>query len=449
MKPIFKHSIITVLLAAGAVIQPGGAHAAVEVANGCVKNQAAFTLNSPLPESRLYPGGVITVSGRVWQPSSGVGFGQCAKLVFFLAPDAEIPVEDCCGRSGNSCCSADIAECAERDPCTATQTAACGNFAKTAFGSLGKKGCAGQAPLTEEVKFLNPGKGTPIHKLGELQTQSSSRAVNAGDYEIEFSQKLDLPVNLGFTGRARFYVQYIGIGAGTGTAPSWQWLAAYQPVSVVSEEEADGDISAPERGKGVILPNPAKQTDYCTTQSGPAAILSWTWRASGGEKQAAYRIQAGAGTDFSRPSIDSGRIPSSNGSYATPIGSLDFNKRYNWRIKVWDSNGAESSWTYGPAFSTPLHAYPKIKFNWLPKTPGQNEKVSVTDESLVFGKAGKSKWEWTFEGGNPERSAEQNPKVLFAAKGIKTISLKITDSDGYTCQSSRFIQINATLPQWE
>lgn len=58
--------------------------------------------------------------------------------------------------------------------------------------------------------------------------------------------------------------------------------------------------------------------------------------------------------------------------------------------------------------------------------PGQ--VVQFTDQS----NGSPVSWEWSFPGGNPDASAEQNPIVTYSAEGTYTVSLVVTDAVGAT-----------------
>ena len=52
-----------------------------------------------------------------------------------------------------------------------------------------------------------------------------------------------------------------------------------------------------------------------------------------------------------------------------------------------------------------------------------NESVTFTDLSM----GGVTSWNWTFEGGNPATSTEQNPVVVYNTPGVYDVSLKVGD----------------------
>jgi hypothetical protein len=188
------------------------------------------------------------------------------------------------------------------------------------------------------------------------------------------------------------------------------------------------------------------QPDYC--QAGPAASFSWIFSDADGDTQSAYRVQADNNANFSSPEVDSGQVSSASHSYATPAGLLSYDQTYYWRVMVWDSQGSSSVWANGSAFTVPKHAYPTIDFTWAPVNPSRNEDVQFFDQSVVYGST-KSSWSWNFQDGSPASSAVQNPVVKFVSRGSKTVTLRLTDSDGFFCDQSKTLSVQYSLPSWK
>ncbi|XOB42001.1 MAG: PKD domain-containing protein [Candidatus Nealsonbacteria bacterium] len=190
------------------------------------------------------------------------------------------------------------------------------------------------------------------------------------------------------------------------------------------------------------------QPDYCL--SGPAAYFSWTFTdPDPGDTQSAYRVQVDNNSNFSKPEDDSGKVTSSSNSYATILGKLKYNNTYYWRLKVWDNKGLDSNWISGPSFSTPTHACPEIDFSWSPFKPSVNEDVLFVDQSTVYGGTTKESWFWTFQDGSPASSTEQNPTAKFPSTGEKDITLRVTDSDGFSCSRTKTLNSQLPLPIWK
>ncbi len=196
----------------------------------------------------------------------------------------------------------------------------------------------------------------------------------------------------------------------------------------------------------------AVQPDYCV--SGPAATFSWTFSdPDSGDTQSAYQVQAdNSGAGFPSPEVNTGKVTSASGSYSTTAGALAYNNTYSWRVMVWDNHNLASAWANGTSFSTPVHQYPTINFSWAPLTPSAGEEVQFADQSTVYGGATKSAWLWTipdatYIGGTD--SSSQNPKVKFSSEGAKSVTLRVTDSNGYACETSKNVNAQIPLPEWK
>ncbi len=188
----------------------------------------------------------------------------------------------------------------------------------------------------------------------------------------------------------------------------------------------------------------ASQPDYCVI-SWPSAILSWQFT-DPGDTQSAYQIQIDNNSNFSSPEVDSGKVMSSSNSYAALPGMLSYNTTYYWRLMVWDSNDLASVWILGPGFATPGHAYPTADFSWTPQNPLVNETTQFTDQSTVYGGTTKSSFYWVFQDGSPANSVLQNPLTEFLSVGDKSVTFRVTDSGGLSCQTQKTVNIRIPLP---
>ncbi|MBU4481611.1 PKD domain-containing protein, partial [Patescibacteria group bacterium] len=183
--------------------------------------------------------------------------------------------------------------------------------------------------------------------------------------------------------------------------------------------------------------------DACANSLYP--LLAWDY-SDGTQKR--YQIQIATSSDFITTKIcDYTAISSSHQSYPTGC-PLNYNTGYNWRLKVWNTDETESTWN-GSTFPTLKHAYPSIDFSWAPVKPAVNEVVKFTDNSVVYGGATKSSWLWEFQDGNPASSTVQNPTTTFASTGSKTVKLKVTDSDTFSCDKEKTLNAQSRLPQWK
>lgn len=71
----------------------------------------------------------------------------------------------------------------------------------------------------------------------------------------------------------------------------------------------------------------------------------------------------------------------------------------------------------------------------------QTDEVVFTDSSI----GGATSWEWTFDGGDPATSNEQNPTVVYATEGIYDVSLFVSNDLGEenTLLQEAFITVDA------
>lgn len=188
--------------------------------------------------------------------------------------------------------------------------------------------------------------------------------------------------------------------------------------------------------------------DYCV--SGPAAFFSWNFFDPEGTSQLAYQVQVDNNPDFSSPEINSGKVTSSFGYYSAT--ALAYNNTYNWRLMVWDSNNLASSWTTGPSFSTPVHAYPTSNFSWFPNIPILGQDTLFSDKSKAYGGATISNWYWTIPDAtyiSPSSQTDQNPVVKFISEGNKNVVLRVTDSNGFVCSIVKTVGAQLPLPCWK
>ena len=189
-------------------------------------------------------------------------------------------------------------------------------------------------------------------------------------------------------------------------------------------------------------------------------ILNWTFTDPDGDSQAAKQIQLDNNSNFSSIDHDSGKVENNVQAYTTFMtdgrgGVLQFNKSYYWRLKVWDSRGAESSWIIAhwivapQTLNTPRHAYPDPNFTWQPLRPIAGDSVQFTDQSIASGGARIVRWSWTFQDGNPPTSFSQNPLVIFGGgEGAKKVQLTVWDTDNYSCPVEKEVNIGIFAPIW-
>lgn len=129
--------------------------------------------------------------------------------------------------------------------------------------------------------------------------------------------------------------------------------------------------------------------------------------------------------------------------------NLHFGKSYSWQVRVKDEADNWSDWSEIKNFETRPHAYPWIDFETQPTKPTYGILVKFLDRSETFGGTTKSSWYWQFEGGNPTTSSLADPIVRFFSLFQKNVSLRVWDSDGFSCQRAKSIFIGLPLPWWK
>ena len=196
---------------------------------------------------------------------------------------------------------------------------------------------------------------------------------------------------------------------------------------------------------------------YC---SNPSQYFSWTYSDPDSDNESRFQIQVDNNSNFSSPEVNRDYSGLSNSSPTTNNQTVSvaitaasnriiYNTTYYWRVKVYDSNGADSGWVSGSNFITEKHQYPAIDFNWAPSNPSQGEDILFADQSTVYGGSSKSAWSWIFIDGNPANSNQQNPTTQFNSTEDKQVTLQVTDSDGYSCSISKTINVQSILPEWQ
>lgn len=91
------------------------------------------------------------------------------------------------------------------------------------------------------------------------------------------------------------------------------------------------------------------------------------------------------------------------------------NGGWSWATQI-------ASFSFEPAVITP----PVADFTGNPTSVMEGQTVSFTDQSLN----NPTSWSWTFAGGTPATSTDQNPVVTYANAGTYDVSLTVTNSAG-------------------
>lgn len=202
--------------------------------------------------------------------------------------------------------------------------------------------------------------------------------------------------------------------------------------------------------------------NYCADS--PLSInLSWRFNdTEDGFTQTAYKLKI---VRSDGAVYDPGVITSSNtwvnGLYINSIipGFIRYNlggETYSWEVTAYDSSGLSDGPELGSNFDFPLHKYPDVDFG--PPPPYllmANTLINFEDFSVAYGGAMIKKWEWDFGDGEPGSTVtiKRPPKTsgnydytYTVNSDSYTVKLKVTDSSGYSCQTSK--EVKVPLPQW-
>lgn len=219
-----------------------------------------------------------------------------------------------------------------------------------------------------------------------------------------------------------------------------------------------------EGGGGIPGGGGAGETwNHCSIQGKSVPVFAWNYSDPDGDPQAAYEIEVDNNAAFAAPKFNH-LVNSPSTSYALDlshdddsdwISELAWNTTYFWRVRVKDSPGNWSEWMTPDELKTPFHAYPWPDFEWIPQEPNQGEAVLFDpDSSQAYGGTEISSYLWTITEGAGEfledtDSSSQYPYVSFSTADNK-MRLRVTDSDGYSCQSSiKDITAQLPLPEYQ
>jgi hypothetical protein len=250
------------------------------------------------------------------------------------------------------------------------------------------------------------------------------------------------------------------------------------------------------------------QGSFCCGVTGyPPVILSWQYSDADGNDQSDYQVQIATNSGFTNiiddfkcsdhPATCDPVSPSPSNISYNPT-SLSWATTYYWRVKVWDSQGADSGWvdpdpSQNP-FTTISHPYPYVDFDWSPQYPTKDEVVqfcsvyeevcvtpcetpctcgtivicsdtapAYTNRSVCYKGVGNTDYNYcnipTYGGTflweiiPPENgtfieslASDFNPKMKFTGTDVR---LTITDTTGYSCPEKETVTVRLPLPKWK
>lgn len=398
----------------------GSALALVEVSDGCDADPIQITPSLPLPGSVVYAGGSIKFRDSMQIASCGNGL-FFNKVNFYITEDKNIPALDAYGRSNDVCSSSSY--------CTKGGCLSCFGAHSSTYACSGFK-------WGDDVKRLDF-TGYKYASLGSVSIGDVG-GHDSSDWPhiVEFNKTSAIPSTVNFYGPVRFYIEYVG----SHWDGNWNWNISYEKGYLRAVPEVD-NLSA-------------TQPDYCIMN--PMATFKWKFESDDtSASQAAYRIQISKSASFSSLVYDSSEVNSTSQTYAIPVGVMEYNKTYYWRIKVKDNYGTESDWATGSAITTPEKPAPHPAISYSPKTPIVLQRMTFSSANS-YCHSGQAKtpctdvpgvvYHWDF--GNSDTSSLAEDTTVFQDKNNYTVKLTITDGP-LTCSEAKVMIVNESLPTWQ
>lgn len=123
-----------------------------------------------------------------------------------------------------------------------------------------------------------------------------------------------------------------------------------------------------------------------------------------------------------------------------PVHQYSDNGTYTVNLIITDNNGEHNS-TF--ATLTVLNINPSVSFTFYPATPSTADTVQFTDTSYDTDGIIVN---WTWDFGDGTISYEQNPTNQYDDNGTYSVSLLITDDDGYTNSTNTTVIVTNAVP---
>ncbi len=294
----------------------------------------------------------------------------------------------------------------------------------------------------------------------------------------------------------------LSIDPATGNFSGWAWnansdssgigwlsfnCANETPACSGTDYKVVGDVNRPPTADSLTAPN-WNYVDAGGIFGARNAKLNWIFSDPDvGASESAYQIIFDDDNDPAAPLFDTGKclgynnpiaackINAGAGQYPINETVLNYDAPYYWWVKVWDNHGAESALTpYNTSpdtdnndgtlntFTTYKHEMPDVSFSWFPVEPSKGEEVKFIDASRVYLSGAPATavscnnsicdWAWSASGGavfKDNDTATSSPTITFNSAGSATVTLTVTDDDGYYISRSETINVNAKLPKWK
>jgi len=250
-----------------------------------------------------------------------------------------------------------------------------------------------------------------------------------------------------------------------------------QPCAVIIHHNSPLCVQLPEAIN--LSVDPPNSNDYCVPTGYPPVRLRWQF-SEPGDSQSAYQIQLDTDSNFSNPrgcplSTDT-KVPTAGQAgpdYSCLANNLSWNTTYYWRLKVWNSHDATSTWIYPPSpagsptpspgtsFGTISHAYPNPNFTFQDRVYSAGEVITFTDDSHCYKPDGTwyrcgtdeyavTSYLWNFGDGATSFNKSATTTHAYNTAGDYTVNLSVTDDLGI-CSWANPVQVGVgpPLPEWK
>ncbi len=203
----------------------------------------------------------------------------------------------------------------------------------------------------------------------------------------------------------------------TGDFTMFDWTFDSNPWEIVGADQAyEGDFAA--RSKAISDNQASSMTmSYSVANEGELTFF--------------YKVSSESSYDYLKFYVNNTEVGSWSGEVAwteftqnvTP-GDYTFKWAYSKDGSV--DSGSDCAWVDYIVLPASGDNTLIAAFNVDNNNPCDGETVNFTSSSL----GDISGWSWTFEGGTPETSNEENPSVTYATPGTYSVTLEITDGVG-------------------
>jgi len=322
---------------------------------------------------------------------------------------------------------------------------------KTTNGGTSWASITGTLPVSSNnITYIAVKNSDPLTvwvTFGGYDTNRIYKSINGGTSWTSISAGLpSLPVmsvvqNKLVTSEEQLYAGTdIGVFVKNGTA-SWQLFSTGLPNVVVTELEIYYNQTTPKNSKlrAATFGRGLWESDlYSVLINPPVAAFSGT----------PTSIYIGSTVTFTDESTNtptawnwtfSGGSPASS-SQQNPAITYASVGTYDVTLQVTNAGGTSSETKTGYITVT-LPPAPVVAFSGTPTSIYTGESITFADESTNTPTA----WNWTFTGGTPAASTNQNPTVIYDSVGLFDVSLEVSNNGGSSSETKTgYITVSLT-----